>query len=194
MTDKSIVMRHVSRYISLTEAEQALLFSKVKFKHYKKGAYVHHAGEVCKYIYYVVSGCLKTFYADDTAKEYTLMFAIENWWTGDLHSFLTQTPADFNMQCLEDTRLMLIPHEQMEDLYANIPSLERFFRILMQNSMLAAHKRIVDNLRLSGREKYYQFLEKYPAIERRVPQYMIASYLGVTPEFLSKVRKKLRDE
>lgn len=194
MTDKTFVIQHISEYVTLSEAEQRLLFSKVKFKHYKKGAYVLRAGEVCKYIHYVVSGCLKTFYLDDTAKEYTLMLAIENWWTGDLHSFLTQTPADFNMQCLEDTRLMLIPQEQMETLYAKIPSLERFFRILMQNSMLSAHKRIVDNLRLSGREKYHQFVQKHPTLEQRVPQYVIASYLGITPEFLSKVRKELRDE
>lgn len=192
--NKQSIIDHISKHVSLTPAEGELLFSKIIFKKYLKGQYVLQEGDVCQYQNYVISGCLKTFYADETSKEYVMMLAIDDWWTGDLGSFLDQTPAYYNIQCLEDTALARVPYQYMEELYAQIPSLERFFRIIVQKSVVATQKRVIDNFRLSGKEKYMQFRQKYPNIEQRVPQYVIASYLGITPEFLSKVRKELLKE
>ena len=119
------------------------------------------------------------------------MFAIENWWTGDLGSFITQTPADYNIQSLENSVLTQIYYEDLEQLYIQIPKLERFFRIIIQKALVTSQKRIINNFSLPAKDRYLKFREQYPQIEQRVPQYMIASYLGITKEFLSKIRNQL---
>jgi CRP-like cAMP-binding protein len=148
-------------------------------------------GDVCKYENFVLSGCLKAFYIDNEGQEHVVMFAIENWWTSDLGSFITQMPADLNVQCLEDSELVQIHYNDLQQLYIDIPKLERFFRIIIQKAFVAAQKRIVNNFSQPAMDRYVQFREQYPKIEQRVPQYMIASYLGITKEFLSKIRSKL---
>ena len=119
------------------------------------------------------------------------MFAVEDWWTADLGSFITQQPADYNVQCLEKTVVAQISYEGLEKLYAEVPKLERFFRIIMQNAYVASQKRVVRNLSMPARERYLLFKKQYPSIEQRVPQYLIASYLGITKQFLSKIRAEL---
>jgi len=116
------------------------------------------------------------------------MFAVEGWWTADLGSFIMQTPADYNVQCLENCILAQINYEELEQLYLQVPKLERFFRIIIQKAYVATQKRVINNLSLTARERYFKFREEYPELEQRVPQYMIASYLGITKEFLSKIR------
>jgi CRP-like cAMP-binding protein len=141
-----------------------------------------------------VSGCARTFYPDEKGHEHVVMLAIENWWTADLGSFITQTPADYNVQCLESTDVLQFSHDDLDQLYRDVPKMERFFRLIVQNAYVAAQKRIVHNLSLPAKERYLRFREKYPSIEQRVPQYMIASYLGMTKEFLSKIRSELIHE
>jgi CRP-like cAMP-binding protein len=119
------------------------------------------------------------------------MFAIEEWWVSDMGSFVNQTPADYNIQCLENCELLQFTRSTLEELYHKIPALERFFRIIIQNAFVAAQKRIVSNHRLSARDRYISFTDQYPDIVRRVPQYLIASYLGITKEFLSKIRAQI---
>jgi len=182
---------HINRYIQLTPEEQSIFLSKVKFKKYLKGQFVVQDSDICRHESFVLSGCLKTFYLDNDGHEHIVMFAIEDWWTADLGSFITQTPADLNVQCLEDSELVQISYSDLQRLYIEMPKLERFFRIIIQNAFVAAQKRIVNNLSLPARERYLQFREQYPKIEQRVPQYMIASYLGITKEFLSKIRTQL---
>ena len=189
--DLKIFLDHISRYIQLTSDEQSIFLSKVKFRKYLKGQFVVQNGDVCRHENFVVSGCLKTFYIDNEGHEHIVMFAIEDWWTADLGSFITQTPADLNVQCLEDSELIQITYSDLQQLYTEIPKLERFFRIIIQNAFVAAQKRIVNNLSLPAMERYIQFREQYPKIEQRVPQYMVASYLGITKEFLSKIRTQL---
>lgn len=120
-----------------------------------------------------------------------MTFAIEDWWIGDLRSFITQKPSNYNIQCLEDSELMLIAYDTIEELYEKIPKLERFFRIIVQNAYTALQDRLVRDHSVSARDRYMQFRSQYPAVEQRVPQYMIASYLGVTKEFLSKIRSQI---
>ena len=122
------------------------------------------------------------------------MFAIENWWTADLGSFITQEPADYNVQCLENTKVAQFSFEALELLFAEIPRLERFFRIIIQKAFVASQKRVVRDLSLPAKERYLIFRKQYPDIEQRVPQYMIASYLGITKQFLSKIRAELTTE
>jgi len=182
---------HISRYIQLTTGEQSVFLSKVKFRKYLKGQFVVQNGDICRQESFVLSGCLKTFYIDNDGHEHIVMFAIEDWWTADLGSFISQTPADLNVQCLEDSELIEISYNDLQQLYIEIPKLERFFRIIIQNAFVAAQKRIINNLSLPAMERYIRFRDQYPKIEQRVPQYMIASYLGITKEFLSKIRAQL---
>lgn len=180
----------LAKYITLTKEEEALLLSKVRFRKYRKGQYVLQEGDICQYDSFVLSGCLRTFYTDHAGNEHTIMFSIENWWAGDMGSFLTQTPAHYSVQCLEDTELIQISYHSLEQLYLEIPKLERFFRIITQKAYVACEKRIIKNFSLPAKERYLTFRKKYPHIEQRVPQYMIASYLGITKEFLSKIRNQ----
>ncbi len=185
------LFNHIAQHIELTPEEQSLLSSKIRVHRYLKGQYVVQHGEICRYESFVLSGCLKTFYIDNEGQEHIVMFAIENWWTADLGSFITQTSADYNVQCLENSELAQINYSDLQQLYLQIPKLERFFRIIIQKAFVSSQKRIIQNFSLPAKERYLQFREQYPLIEQRVPQYMIASYLGITREFLSKIRSQL---
>ena len=185
------LLEHIARYVPLTGEDTSRLLAKASHRKYLKGQYVVQQGDVCRFENFVLSGCLKTFYVDEGGQEHIIMFAVEDWWTGDLGSFLNQTPAQYNVQCLEATSLLQFTHDDLEVLYREVPTLERFFRIIIQRAYVALVRRLVANLSLSARERYMGFCEQYPDIERRVPQYMIASYLGVTKEFLSKIRSEL---
>ncbi|WP_207434065.1 Crp/Fnr family transcriptional regulator [Sabulibacter ruber] len=185
------LLAYIRNYIDLTEEEETILLSRVNSRKYLKGQFVVQQGDVCRYENFVVSGCLKTFYTDQEGQEHIVMFAVENWWTSDLGSFITQTPAYYNVQCLENSEVMQFSYENLEQLYQEIPKLERFFRIILQKAYVASEKRIIQNFSSTAKERYLRFRAQYPQIEQRVPQYMIASYLGITKEFLSKLRHQL---
>jgi CRP-like cAMP-binding protein len=185
------LLEYIKQYVDLTEDEKSMLLSTVKLKKFTKGQFVVQNGEVCKYENFVLSGCLRSFYIDNEGQEHIVMFAVENWWTADLGSFITQKPADLNVQCLENSELIQIHYNDLQKLFLKIPKLERFFRIIIQKAFVAAQKRIVNNFSMEAADRYIQFREQYPGIEQRVPQYMIASYLGITKEFLSKIRNRL---
>ena len=185
------LLKYISNYVVLSDIEVAFLESKLIFRKYLKGQYIVQQGDICKYSCFVISGCTKTFYVDKEGQEHIVMFSIEDWWTSDMGSFITQTPADFNVQCLENSELVLFSYDIIEDLYKEIPKLERFFRQIIEKGLVASQKRIVRNFSLSAKEQYLYFREQYPKIEQRIPQYMIASYLGITKEFLSKIKSQL---
>ncbi|HTJ53030.1 MAG TPA: Crp/Fnr family transcriptional regulator [Cyclobacteriaceae bacterium] len=185
------LLDYVAKHITLTAAEESIVLGKVNFRKYLKGQYVVQQGDVCKYESFVLSGCLKTSYTNNEGQEHIVMFAVENWWTADLGSFITQTPADYNIQCLENTEVIQFSYDNLEQLYVEVPKLERLFRIILQKAFVASEKRIVQSFSLPAKERYLKFREQYPQLEQRVPQYMIASYLGITKEFLSKIRNQL---
>lgn len=185
------LLEYISNYINLNEDEKEILFSKLSHRKYLKGQFVVQHGDICKFESFVLSGSLKTFYLDNDGQEHLIAFALEKWWTADLGSFITQTPADYNVQCLEDTELIQFSYNDLQQLYIELPKMERFFRIIIEKAYVASQKRIVNNLSLTAKERYLKFREAYPQIEQRVPQYMIASYLGFTKEFLSSIRSQL---
>ncbi|HKK11802.1 MAG TPA: Crp/Fnr family transcriptional regulator [Flavobacteriaceae bacterium] len=188
------LIKYITKYIALSSHEISVLSEQVKIRHYLKGQYIVQQGDVCKYESFVISGCVKTFFIDPEGNEHVVMFAIENWWTADLGSFITQEPADYNVQCLENTKVAQFSQESLERLYTQIPQLEKFFRIIIQNAFVASQKRIIRNFSLTAKERYLIFRNQYPNIEQRVPQYLIASYLGITKQFLSKIRAELVSE
>lgn len=189
--DPKPLFDYIERFIQLTEEEKLILLEECKIRNYLKGQYVVQQGDVCQYESFVLSGCLKTSHIDRNGNEHVVMFAIKNWWTADLGSFVSQQPADYNVQCLEPSVLFQFSYDKLGLLYQKIPKLERFFRIIIQNAYVAAQKRIVNSYSLSAKDRYIRFCDQYPDIEQRVPQYLIASYLGITKEFLSKVRNEM---
>ncbi|WP_248723183.1 Crp/Fnr family transcriptional regulator [Seonamhaeicola sp. ML3] len=185
------LLQYIRKHVTLTEEEEAILLSVVQYRKYLKGHYIVQQGDVCKYSSFVVSGCTRTFYVDDKGLEHIILFAIEDWWTSDIGSFITQTPADYNVQCLEPTEVIQFPYHTQEQLLQTIPKLERLFRIMLERALVSSQKRIARNFSLTAKEQYLHFRTQYPNIEQRVPQYMVASYLGITKEFLSKIKRKL---
>ena len=190
----NIFLQHLQKNITLTSEEKSIIVSKIKHRKYLKGQYILQAGDVCRYQSFIISGKIRTFYLDDNGNEHIVSFGIENWWVGDIYSFATQTPAEFNTQCLEKTTVVQISQENMELLYHEIPKWERYFRIIIQAAYGSMSKRVVRNHSMSAKERYLLFINSYPEIAQRVPQYMIASYLGITKEFLSHLRKQISKE
>ena len=185
------LLDYIRTYIDLNTEEEALLLSKITTRNYLKNQFIVQQGDVCKHISFILSGCARTFHVDASGHEHVVSFSIEDWWTSDLCSFLGQSPADFNIQCVEPTQLVQFGKEALEQLYLEIPKLERLFRKITERAFIASQKRNVRNFSLDAKARYVIFKTTYPQIEQRVPQYMIASYLGISKEFLSKIKKQL---
>tara|TARA_B100000795_G_C22646108_1_gene378408 strand:- start:58 stop:642 length:585 start_codon:yes stop_codon:yes gene_type:complete len=185
------LLDYINNIVSLTAEEEAILASKLTHRSYLKNQFVVQQGDICKNSCFILSGCTKTFYTDEEGQEHIIMFSIEDWWTSDMGSFITQTPADYNIQCLENTELIQFNYDIIEDLYIEIPKLERFFRKIIERALVSSQKRIIGGFSLNAKEHYLAFKESYPKMEQRIPQYMIASYLGITKEFLSKIKSQL---
>ncbi|MBL7932823.1 MAG: Crp/Fnr family transcriptional regulator [Bacteroidia bacterium] len=185
------ILQNIGKYITLTEDEIAYFKSVVQFKKLRKRQYLVQEGEVVKYESYVIKGCLRAYQVTEKGQEHVVQFAIEDWWIGDLYSFLTGTPATLNIDCLEDCELLQITKESLEELYIKVPKFERMFRILFQNAFVHSQKRLLSTIATSAQEHYTEFIKKYPNIDQRVPNHQIASYLGITAESLSRIRAQL---
>lgn len=185
------ILAYISKYVTLNKEEEFILLSKITYRKYLKNQYVVQQGDICKYSNFIISGCTKTFYLDVNGQEHIIMFSIEDWWASDIGSFITQTSADYNVQCIENTELIQFSYDNQDEILQKIPKLERFFRKIIEKGLVASQKRIVRNFSLSAKEQYVYFKTQYPKIEQRIPQYMIASYLGITKEFLSKIKGQI---
>ena len=182
---------YINRVISLSPEEEEILISKIATRKYLKGQYLLQQGDICKFSGFIISGCTKTFFIDDEGQEHVIMFSVEDWWASDMGSFISQNPADFNVQCLENTEIIQLSWSNQDELLQEVPKLERFFRIIVERAFVSSQKRIVRNLSLNAKQRYLYFISQYPQLEQRIPQYLIASYLGITKEFLSKIKKEL---
>lgn len=190
----SSLINYIHRFVELSDEEITLLLSKVNYRKYLKGQYIVQQGDICRHSNFIVAGCARMFCLDEKGNEYTIMFAVEEWWASDLGSFISQENSDYNIQCLENTEVIQFDFEGQEELFDRIPTLDRFFRKVLERGLVATQKRIIGNFSLSAKERYLAFKEQYPNIEQRIPQYMLASYLGITKEFLSKIKSQLADQ
>lgn len=188
------ILKYVSRHITLTEEETALFVSLLKTRLLRKRQYLLQAGDISKNEYFVNSGCLRAYTVDDKGMEHVLQFAIENWWINDMYSFLTQTPATYFIEAMEDTELVMISRDAYDELLNKVPKFERMFRIILQNAFIAQQRRIVEDMSLPAHERYLLFQQRYPQFEQRLPQHQVASYLGITPESLSRIRRQLAEK
>lgn len=187
----TLILENIAKHIALTPGEQALFLSKTETKHYKAKTILLNSGVICKHSYFVNSGILRSFNINDNIVEHVLSFACEGWWISDMYSFITQKPGNLFIEVLEDAEVVLLSKENQELLYREIPKLERFFRILIENSLVANQERLMDNLSLTAEERFEKFCTKYPTLIQHVPQKQIASFIGVTPEFFSKMKARL---
>lgn len=157
---------------------------------YRRKQYLLQAGEVCKYIAFVLQGAFRQYSVDDKGIEHIIFLGIENWWVGDRESFIMLTPSAFNIDAVEDSEVLLITSENMQHLTASVPAMARMISRLDQRNFIASQKRIHASLSLTAEERYLDLLEHNPVFLQRFPQNMIASFLGITPETLSRIRKK----
>ncbi|WP_329807232.1 Crp/Fnr family transcriptional regulator [Flavobacterium facile] len=185
------ILQNIAKHVSLTSEEETLFLSKTETKFVKAKTILLSSNEIAKHTYFVNSGILRSFNINDNIIEHVLHFACEGWWIGDMYSYISEKPGNLFIEVLEDAEIVSISKENHQLLYHEIPKLERFFRILAENSLVSHQERLMDNLSLTAEERFEKFCTKYPTLIQKVPQKQIASYIGVTPEFFSKLKKRL---
>lgn len=181
----------VNETITITDEE--FEYAKTLFlpKKLRKKRFLLQDGDSCIYTTFVEKGLLRSFTIDDKGNEHILQFSMQGWWTADLYSFLTGEPSEYNIEALEDAELLLISKPSWDLLLKEVPAFERYFRILIQNNLIATQRRLMGNMTTTAEERYTKLLQDFPDISQRVPQHMIASYIGVTRETLSRLRSQL---
>jgi len=180
--------RFVAKYIQLSKEESDFFHTLLKHRQLKKKSFLLQEGEICDFEAFILKGCIRSYYLNSEGVETILLFAVEDWWVSDLTSFSDRTPSNLFIETLEDCELLCIDYAGKALLFEKIPAFERMFRLLVQRSLSVLQQRLYGVLSQTAEERYLQFLEKYPLIAQRVPQHQIARYIGVSPEFLSKIR------
>lgn len=188
------IINNVQRYIKLSPYEKQVFTSYYELKTFKPKTILLNAGEICQFEAYINKGCVRIYYNGENGQEVTLAFAVEDWWVCDIASFSGQKPSRLYMETLEETELFILNPKSKESLLEKNPRLERFFRILVERHLSTIQNRLLDTISKSATDRYIDFVTNHPKIIQRVPQYYIASYLGVSPEFVSKIRKKLASQ
>lgn len=185
------ISSYASKYVTATKEEMALFNSLLQPKIVPKKTLLLQEGEICRFEAYIEKGCARTYYINENGAEVTLQFATEEWWVSDIASFHDQKPSRMFIETLEDCELLILTPDNKEKLLRAAPCFERMFRIMVQRNLSRLQERLFQTIAKTAVEKYLDFIERYPTIPQRVAQHYIASYLGFSPEFLSKVRTKL---
>lgn len=186
-----LLRQNVGSRIPLTKKDWAAWERFFVPRSIRKRQFFVQAGEVCTQFAFVNSGCLRQYSTDARGEEHVIQFGIRDWWIGDMQSFITGEPAAYSIDAVQDTEILLIGRESREQLLGSAPGAERFFRLLLEAHYLATNRRIEALLRSSAEERYLAFLKTYPALVEEIPQGQIASYLGITPQSLSRIRREL---
>ena len=190
-TETATLIEHLGKVFPLDDSEIAMVDELFVPRRIKRRQIVHQEGDVCKYANFVVQGCLKMYMVDGDAKEHNLQFAVENNWIGDLGSFHSGEPSKLYLEAIERSVILQITKEDLYRLYDEFPKFNKIFRVMKENHIVEYQQRILQNISSTGEERYLDFLDRYPHLFNRISNVQIASYLGVTPVFLSMIRKKL---
>jgi len=185
------LIEYFNRILPLNEKEKAFVEEVYQERKVKKRQFILQEGEICKHNTYVLEGCFRMYFVDPNGKEHNLQFAIENWWIGDLGSFHSNSPSKLNVEAIENSIILQANKEDQLKLFTDYPKFNQIFRVLSENAMVGLQKRVLQNISSTAEERYLDFLKRYPQLFNRISNVQIASYLGVTPEFLSAVRKKI---
>jgi len=184
------LLQHIHRFVNLTADEEQLLCAKLQPKTLKKKEYLLQPGKLCTGSYFVIKGCLRLYFVNDKLNEQITQFAIESWWIADYDSLLNKQPSHCYIQAIELCELLFLSEKDQADLFEQIPKLQTYFYVVVQKAFVAAQRRIGFIFNQSDEERYRHFTKLFPGFVQRVPQYMLASYLGFTPQFLSRIRAK----
>ncbi len=182
---------HITKRVRMTPKEFDLCTRFFVHKKIRKRQFVLQEGEVCKHLAFVNEGCLRDYTVDHKGEEHILQFAIRDWWISDLNSYLSGTPSTHAIDALQDSEVLLLEKEARDAMLEAVPVMERYFRLLLETNYIATHRRINETLSASAEERYLAFIKTYPRLVEQVPQNQIASYLGITPQSLSRIRKEL---
>ena len=188
---QEVLIDHMRQLVSLSDEEAEIISSAFKEKQLKKKEYLLKKGDSSHYMRFISSGCLKVFSIDIDGNERILQFGVNGWWVNDLYGYLTGQPSSYFIQAITNSTVLQVHKNVLDQLFDQIPSLDRFWRIKIQNAYIALQERTMNLMRESAEERYARFISQYRDMEQSIPQYMIASYLGVTPEHLSAIRKKI---
>ncbi|GMN09834.1 hypothetical protein MTsPCn9_18770 [Croceitalea sp. MTPC9] len=191
MNELQGLFENIERYVFLTDGEKERIASVFERQKIKKRQFIDQPGFVSNYRNYVVKGVFQSYYLDDDGKEHTVQIAMDDWFVSDFYSYITQTPATLFVEALEDSLILRTTYDKIEPLCKEIHALSEYFRISTERAFAFSRKRALSNLSLSAEERFLELEKRYPSMVQRVPQKVIASYLGFTPEFLSKIRKKI---
>lgn len=186
-----LILQNISRHIKLDKTEEDFFISLLQTKKLKRKEFLLRQGDICKTENFIVKGCVRTYSIDDNGFDHIVMFGIEDWWVGDLYSFLTSTPSTYFIDALEDTEILQISKPNLDKLFVSVPKFERFFRLILQNAFIAQQQRINQSLAYTAEQRYLDFITKHPNLEQRLSQKQVSAYLGITPVFLSMLRRKL---
>lgn len=187
----NLFLQNIAKHVSLTPSEQEQVMALVTGQTYKAKTMLLKAGDVCSVSYFVHSGILRSYSIDENGVEHVVSFACSNWFIADMYSFISGRPGNLFIEVVEDAEVTEITRENQEKMYDEVPKMERFFRILIGNSLVANQQRLIDNLSFTAEARYDKFLQKFGDLAHRVPQKHIASYLGVTPEFFSAMKARM---
>lgn len=190
-TPAAQLIHFFSRFFALDEREQDEVSRLFSQRNVRRKGYLLQEGDVCRHYYFIVSGCFKMFAVDPSGKEHNLQFSAENDWISDLHSFYAEQPSRLYIEALEPSVVLQIQHEDLLYLFINYHKFDRNFRIITERKYINFQNRILQNISSTAEERYLSFIKQYPGLVNRIPNTQIASYLGITPEFLSKIRKKI---
>jgi CRP-like cAMP-binding protein len=185
------ILKSIGRHIHLTDDETAYFISLLHPKQLLRKQFLLKGGEVCKYSAFVNSGCLRGYTIDENGQEHVLNFAPAGWWIADMYGLISQRPGTLYIEAPEPVEVLLLSKIKQDLLFQEVPKFERFFRIITENSLVAYQQRLMDNLSLSAEERYNNFCRRYPSLINALPKKDIASYIGVTPEFFSRMMNKL---
>lgn len=187
----TLILKNISRYIDLTPLEEQKFLSLLTPITVKNRRFLLKAGDQTSYEYFVTKGCLKVYTLDENGAAHISMFAVEDYWTGDMASFLNKEPTSYFIQATEDATLLGISRTNYELLFKEIPKFERFYRLLYQKSLVNYIRRSNNSISLTAEERYLAFKKKYPKVVNRITQKDLAGYIGITPEFMSKIITKV---
>jgi CRP-like cAMP-binding protein len=187
----SVLFAHIADKVHITEKDKERVMSLFTRKKLRRRQYLLQEGDVCKYISFVTEGLLKSYTVDEKGNEHINLFAWEGWWISDFAGFIFGNEAKLNIDAIEDSTVLLLSIENYEKMLTEVPVMERYFRVLYQNSLATKDSRLISAITHTAEEKYTMFLDTYPSISQRLPQHLIASYLGLSPETISRIKRKI---
>lgn len=185
------LLQHLKQYIQLTEAEEQIIINHLTPRTFKRGEFLTKEGEINRYTNYIVSGATRVYYIDQAGQEHVIQLGMKNWWTSDFSSFITQTKGILYTEALEKTEVLSFSYEHLQEVYRQVPAMERFFRLLIQKAYAAFQRRVLESLSMDAEQRYLAFRDMYPDMDQHLSQKHIASYLGMSAEFLSKIKKRI---